>query len=193
MFVDYGDQSRKAFVKKLSAAIRTVGRDAKIQVEFNKEVVRRYRLIGYENRDIADADFRNDTVDAGEVGSGQHATALYELELHDRQNPQAESPDIGTVFVRYKNEETGAVEEISRRIDMDMIIDSTPEDSPRFYLAAAVAEFAEILRKSPHARDGNLDSVREVLGLVAQELPLDRKIAGLLELVDSARGLPNAP
>ena len=113
MYVDSSTQSQKTFISNLSAAIRTVGRDAKIQVAFNKNVVRKYRLIGYENRDIADKDFRNDAVDAGEVGSGQHATALYEVEFFEKAYVAGNSRNIGTVHVRYKNDRLGEVEEIA--------------------------------------------------------------------------------
>ena len=61
----------------------SIARDVKIQVEFDPKSVESYRLIGYENRDIADKDFRNDRVDAGEVGAGHNVTALYELVLAD--------------------------------------------------------------------------------------------------------------
>ena len=55
--------------------------DAKVQVDFNPDVVAYYRLVGYENRDVADQDFRNDAVDAGEIGAGHSATALYAVML----------------------------------------------------------------------------------------------------------------
>ncbi len=71
LFVDSAAEARRVFTGEFSAALQTVARDAKIQVEFDPRRVRRYRLIGYENRAIADKDFRNDAVDAGEVGSGR--------------------------------------------------------------------------------------------------------------------------
>ena len=61
----------------------TVARDTKVQVEFNERTVKAYRLIGCKNHDIADKDFRNDRIDAGEVGSGHSVTALYEVKLVD--------------------------------------------------------------------------------------------------------------
>ncbi|MEZ6190505.1 MAG: DUF3520 domain-containing protein [Phycisphaerales bacterium] len=81
LFVGSLDEAKRVFVDNLAATRPTIAFDAKIQVNFDPARVRRYRLIGYENRDIADTDFRNDTIDAGEVGSGQSATALYEVEL----------------------------------------------------------------------------------------------------------------
>ena len=76
-YVDDLDEAQKLFVEDLTATLQVIALDAKIQVDFNPDVVAYYRLIGYENRDVADQDFRNDAVDAGEIGAGHSATALY--------------------------------------------------------------------------------------------------------------------
>ena len=68
-YVDTLEEARRIFVENLTGTLQTIARDAKMQVEFNPQVVSRYRLLGYENRDVADQDFRNDKVDAGEVGA----------------------------------------------------------------------------------------------------------------------------
>jgi len=153
-------------------------------------------LIGYENRDIADKDFRNDAIDAGEVGSGQSATALYELELTDGAGELAADTAValpmGTVYVRYRNLDTGNVEEISHRLDGGIVSRPTVQAAPRFYLAASAAEFAELLRQSEHAADGSLDALRGVLQQVAVQLPLDNRVLELLDLVTRAKGLPRA-
>jgi len=184
-FVGSRAEARRVFVEQM-ATLQTIAGDAKIQVEFDPAHVRRYRLIGYENRDIADKDFRNDAVDAGEVGSGQSSTALYEVEPLDRTG------DLGTVYVRYRNIDTGKIEEISRRLERSIIGRPTPRTAPRLYLAAAGAEFAEILRESEHAAGGELDSVRNILIEVAAALPLDQRVRELLGLVTAAKGLPRA-
>ena len=80
-YVDTPDEARRIFVDNLTSLLASVARDARIQVEFDREMVYSYRLLGFENRDIADEDFRNDSRDAGEVGAGQSSTALYELTL----------------------------------------------------------------------------------------------------------------
>jgi Ca-activated chloride channel family protein len=184
--------ARRVFAEEMSATLQTIARDAKIQVAFDPARVRRYRLIGYENRDIADKDFRNDAVDAGEVGSGQSATALYELELR-RGDWGAVQGDLGTVYVRYEDLRSEKVEEVSRRLEGALIARRSVRAAPRFHLAACAAEFAEILRESEHARGGSLRSVRHVLEEVARELPLDRRVRELLYLVARAQGLPKAP
>ena len=73
-YVDDIDEAQKLFVEDLTATLQVIVLDAKVQVDFNSDVVAYYRLIGYENRDVADQDFRND---AGEIGAGHSATALY--------------------------------------------------------------------------------------------------------------------
>jgi len=185
IFIDTEDEARRVFVENL-AQMQVVARDAKIQVDFNPQVVRRYRLLGYETRDIADRDFRNDAVDAGEIGSGQSATALYELELVGTQGA------IGTARVRYRDVETGEVEETAARIDAAHALKPGERTSPRFRLAAGAAQFAELLRGSAYARDGNLKEIAGLLSEVTAELPLDDRAAELLGLVRGAQGLPRA-
>ena len=162
--------------------------DAKIQVEFDPQRVRRYRLIGYENRDIADKDFRNDRIDAGEIGSGQSATALYELELTD-QARAARHGSLGTVFVRYADVDTHRIEEIAHRLTLNVAAGRKARTDPRFRLAACAAEFAELLRGSEHVVDGNFDKIDRVLQEVCEVLPLDKQAGELLQLVQRAREL----
>ena len=78
-YVDTVEEAERLFINDLTSTLMVIARDAKVQVEFNPAVVRSYRLIGYENRDVADEDFRDDTVDAGELGPGHSVTALYEI------------------------------------------------------------------------------------------------------------------
>jgi Ca-activated chloride channel family protein len=190
-FIDSPEEAQRVFVQNLAATIQNIARDAKVQVEFNATRVRRFRQVGFESRLIAHQDFRNDAVDAAEVGSGQSSTALYELELLDPPG-HASPPDLGTVYVRYRNADTDRIEEIPRRLTSDIISQRTPESDPRFFLAACAAEFAEILRGSEHARDTSLDQVRHVLARAAAQLPLDARGQELLDLVTRSRGLPRA-
>ncbi len=191
VYVDTAKEAKRVFTEEMGKRLNIIAKDAKIQVEFNPKRVRRYRLIGYENRDIADRDFRNDSVDAGEVGSGQSATALYEIELQETDRP-LQAPDLGTVYVRYQNVETNQVEEISSRLVNSLIMNRSPERCPRFFLAASVAEFAEIMRGSEHAAGSSLADVERVLSQVAKQLPLDRQVQEFQQLVHKAKGLPRA-
>jgi Ca-activated chloride channel family protein len=192
VFLDSPRQAQRVFVRQLAATLQTVAKDARIQVDFNPQRVRRYRLIGYENRDIEDKRFRDDTIDAGEVGSGQCSTALYELELIG-QSSADEQGDLGTVFVRYRNVETGQIEEISSRLSSAIVRRRTVESAPRFFLAAGAARFAEILRQSEHARDASLTDVLRVVEQVSLALGLDRDVRELADLIRKAEHLPRSP
>lgn len=191
VFLDSSEQARDALVGQLAATLQTVAKDARIQVEFNPARVRRYRLIGYENRDIEDQRFRDDTIDAGEVGSGQCSTALYELELMAPSSADGDT-GLGTVFVRYRNAESEQIEEISRPLAGSIIRRRSVEQDPRFFLAAGAARFAEWLRQSEHAQHTALADVQRLLDNVSAALPLDRDVQDLAALAHQAENLPRA-
>ena len=107
-YVDDLDKAQKLFVEDLTSTLQVIALDAKVQVDFNPDVVAYYRLIGYENRDVADQDFRNDAVDAGEIGAGHSATALYAVMF--RPNTEGR---IATVQLRWEDPDTHQVTEIA--------------------------------------------------------------------------------
>ncbi|MDP6848188.1 MAG: DUF3520 domain-containing protein, partial [Kiritimatiellia bacterium] len=190
-FVDSEDEARRLLVEDLGATLHTIASDVKIQVEFNPKRVKRYRQLGYENRQLRREDFRNDMVDAGEVGSGQSVTALYEIELMEGEKPDR-ADDLATVRVRYMRIDTGDVEETSHTVAAASVA-SRFDDMPAGYrLAAGVAEFSEILRGSTHAAGSELEQVAGVLRPVAMELNLDKRVQELLRLVESAKGMSRA-
>jgi Ca-activated chloride channel homolog len=184
-YIDSEEQAKRVFVDGF-AALQIVAKDAKVQIEFDPSAVRRYRPLGYENRDVADKDFRNDAVNAGEIGSGQTATALCEVELLKKSGP------VATVRVRYRDVESGRVQEFASLVTAEDICRSVAKTSPRYRLAACAAQFAEILRSSPYAGDAGLKQVEQMLTEVCSELPLDSRAAELLTLVHKAQGLPRA-
>ncbi|TFH17112.1 MAG: DUF3520 domain-containing protein, partial [Lentisphaerales bacterium] len=197
MFIDSEDEARRVFVDDLSATLNGIAGDVKIQVEFNPEFVRRYRQLGYENRQLTKEQFRDDAVDAGEVGSGQSVTALYELDLsqmrvmkqHDRM---IQPVQLAVIRVRYKDPETGRVEEIERQLMEDDLVANFESMNVRFRLAAAVAEFAEVLRNSDFAKGSSYADIAAVLRPVAFELRLDGKVKELLMMVQQAGSMPRA-
>ena len=154
-YIDGISQARRVFQEQLGGTLEVVARDVKIQVAFDPESVARYRLVGYENRDVADRDFRNDRVDAGEIGAGHRVTALYEVEL--RGQP---TRPLATVRVRAKKPRGGgAATEWAHAFDMDRLYPrfaAAPEDL-RF--ATAVMAAAEVLRASEHARGWRIDRI----------------------------------
>jgi Ca-activated chloride channel family protein len=97
-YIDTLDEARRLFVERLTASLQSIARNAKVQVDFNTDVVASYRQIGYENRQISDQEFRNDSVTAGEIGAGHSVTALYAVQL----KPGAEGR-IATIQLRWED------------------------------------------------------------------------------------------
>jgi Ca-activated chloride channel family protein len=116
-YIDSLSEARKVLVDQLSGALFPIANDVKIQVEWNPEAVREYRLIGYETRILRREDFNNDKVDAGEIGAGHQVTALYEVALAGSEgglispsrygdstvNTDPDAPELGYVNIRYKH------------------------------------------------------------------------------------------
>lgn len=182
-YIDTLDQARRLF-SNLTGALQVVARDVKIQVDFNPDVVRSYRLIGYENRDVADKDFRNDTVDGGEIGAGHATTALYELKLWPEK-----SGKVAATFIRYKDADTFEVTEISADFNSAQIAQSTDVISNAFALSSVVTEFAEILRESYWAKGADLFDTLARAELIAENNPADTDIAELKDLIARAAEL----
>ena len=157
-YVDTLNEAKRIFVENLTGTLQVIAKDAKIQVEFNPETVSRFRLLGYENRRLAHQDFRDDTVDAGEVGAGHSVTAIYEIKLHNNAVGQ-----LATVSIRHEDPDTGHVTEVNEAITTDALKRIFEEATPTFQLAAAAAEFAEILRGSFWAQEGSLKNVHQTL------------------------------
>ena len=185
-YVDDISEAQRIFVENLTGTLQTIANDAKVQVDFNPDVVSRYRLLGYENRRVDDQDFRDDTVDAGEVGAGHSVTALYELKLHDDA-----SGSVGTVFVRYEDSDSGRIVETSQTLQRLDLLSRFDDASTSFQLAAVVAEFAEILRNSYWAQDGSLTQVLAEARRLQDLLASDSDVAEFADLVDRALKVQN--
>ena len=183
-YVDTLDEAKRVFVQNLAGVLQVIAKDAKIQVDFNPEVVSRYRLLGYENRRVEDQDFRNDAVDAGEVGVGHTVTALYEVKLHDGAEGQ-----VATAYIRFEDPKSGLVSEINREFHRNELSAAIEEASPRFQLDVAVAEYAEILRESYWAQESTLHEVSVLAQQVSELLPDDPDVAEFADLVARAEAI----
>jgi Ca-activated chloride channel family protein len=161
-YVDNLLEAKKVFVRELGATLRTVAKDVKLQIEFNPARVAAYRLIGYENRLLNDADFADDTKDAGDMGAGHTVTALYEVipvgVANDPFIPKANdlrykhesatqrtaaNEELLYVKLRYK-EPDGSISKLMTRVVPDAIRSRNSD----FAFASAVAEFGLLLRDS---------------------------------------------
>ncbi|MCB9691856.1 MAG: von Willebrand factor type A domain-containing protein [Alphaproteobacteria bacterium] len=180
-YIDSFAEARKVFGEKLTATVQTVARDVKIQVDMDPGSVISYRLIGYENRDIADADFRNDAVDAGEIGSGHTVTALYDLVLRD--DP---AEDLATVRIRSKapGPDAPSVERATRLPSL-AVRTSFATATPDFRVAIGTAAFAEKLRGSPWADELPWSEIADTVRSAGRSG--DAELVGLVETAGRLR------
>ncbi len=186
-YVDTEDEAERLFEDELTSTLMTIAKNAKIQVEFDEDVVESYRLIGFENRGVADGQFRNDEVDAGELGAGHQVTAIYEVELQ-RGVTLDDRGDIGEVFLRWEDPDNGEVIEIDDDIDLRDIAPIWTDAAEDFQLATVVATFAELLRDNPYAGDVDLDSLSHEADRLADSLN-DRTVDDLADLIDRVNQL----
>ncbi len=186
-YVDTEDEAERLFEDELTSTLLTVAKDAKIQVEFNEDVVDSYRLIGFENRGVRDSDFRVDAVDAGELGAGHQVTAIYEIEL-ERGVDVGDRDEIGEVFLRWEDPDDGEVIEINDDIDLRDIEPEWTRTPADFRLATVVATFAEIMRDNPHAGDIDIDDLADEVDRLADDMN-DRAVDDLADLIELAATL----
>ncbi|WP_299799229.1 von Willebrand factor type A domain-containing protein [uncultured Maribacter sp.] len=169
-YIDTMQEAQKLFGKEFGGTLFTIAKDVKLQVEFNPAKVKSYRLIGYENRLLADEDFIDDTKDAGELGSGHKVTALYEIievgvtSEYNKEIPKLKytnatsntgfSDELFTVKFRYKKPDG------NKSIELVHVQNSnTQEMSKDFQFSAAVALFGQQLRKSAFINKASFNDV----------------------------------
>ncbi len=175
-YIDTVSEARKTLVDEATSTLFPIAKDVKIQVEFNPATVAEYRLIGYETRMLAREDFDNDKVDAGDVGSGQTVTALYEVvpvggprAIGDlRYSTPAAQPrtnlgsEYGFVKIRYKTPKANTSRLISTPINRAVEV-ARFEDAPRdARFATGVAGFAELLRGGKYSGTMRYDDVLRI-------------------------------
>ncbi|MYB00983.1 DUF3520 domain-containing protein, partial [Candidatus Poribacteria bacterium] len=166
-YVDTLSEARRIFVENLTGTLQVIAKDAKVQVKFNPDTVRSFRLIGYENRQMKHEDFRNDAADAGEIGSGHNVTALYEVKL----NKGVDRGRLAKVSIRYEDPDTQKVTEVSEKFRVEDLKDEFEHTSPGLQFAVTVAQFAEILRESFWVKNGCLKTVHQTLKGILQQHP----------------------
>lgn len=211
-YVDNIAEAKKLLVEQMSGTLITIAKDVKIQVEFNPAQVAGYRLIGYENRALANRDFRDDTKDAGDVGAGHSVTALYEVvptgaplvtdtttePLRYQQTSAAQADPIETnprvavsdellmVKLRYKEPDG----QQSQLLEYPVVDRGVPFEgaSSNLRFAAAVAEFGMLLTKSKYCGEATFDDVISK-ATESGSIDSDGHRAEFLELVRLARDL----
>lgn len=194
-YIDCVEEAERVLGENLTANLVPLADDVKVQVEFNPAQVKAYRLIGYENRGMADEDFRNDERDAGDVGPGAQFTVAYEVALTDSKlevdehelkygegaTGDAKSGEWLTATVRYQPADGGEVREQTRAVGKR---DVNREPGKDWRFQAAVIEMGMLLRDSDYAGSADYDSIVELL----EGMRLTEERAEFLELVDLALG-----
>lgn len=181
-YIDTGDESRKVLIEQMAGTLVTVAKDVKFQVEFNPAQASQYRLIGYEKRALAAADFNNDAKDAGEVGAGHTVTAFYEIVPANAQvapgidglkyQPREEavappkrdgpapSPELLTLKIRYKQPDGNESKKLEFAFtDKNASFEQASTD---FKFAASVALFGQLLRHSQFVPGVTMRKVVEI-------------------------------
>jgi Ca-activated chloride channel family protein len=208
-YIDTLKEARKLLCDQLSGTLITIAKDVKLQIEFNPGRVAAYRLLGYENRMLAAADFNNDAKDAGDIGAGHSVTALYELVPAGQslgnlgpevlpvdplryQKPgdvteAAAGNDLFTLALRYKLPDA----DTSRRLEFPAVDSGLDiaRASGNFVWSAAVAEFGMILRDSKYKGGATFTSVAE-LARSARGADREGYRAEFIALVELAQSLP---
>ena len=187
LYIDSASAAKRVFSEQLGSTLEVVAKDVKLQVDFDPAIVARYRLVGYENRDIRDEQFRDDKVDAGEIGAGHQVTAMYEIELTaaGRMTPAP----LGLVRIRHKAPEGTAATEATFAMTSAPAA-SFESASADLRFAFAVAAFADVLRGADEAKGWSLDRIAQV-ARDAQGNDPDR--AELIALIEKARSLRGTP
>lgn len=194
-YIDSVSEAKKALIDEMNATFNTIAKDVKVQVEFNPATVSEWRLIGYENRILADEDFNNDKVDAGELGAGKSVVALFEVTPVGKQGYLNESRyqatnakttdmsnELGYLKIRYK-----APQGSSSKLLEYPIINSvtTPSDDLKF--ALAVAGYGQLLKGSKYSGSWTYGDVTNYAkqGYGKDPLGTRHEFVKLVELADA--------
>lgn len=202
-YIDNILEARKVLVEQFGGTLSTIAKDVKIQMEFNPKFIKEYRLIGYENRRLANEDFNNDKKDAGELGSGHTVTALYELvpaasnetnakvdapKYQNTQSGDLNTTELANIKFRYKN--PGKTDTVSRLITKPVVASYVPFDkvSTNYLLTAAVTEFGLLMRESEFKADASFESALK-LAQAAKGEDKEGYVAELVRLIKTAESL----
>ena len=200
-YIDNITEAKKVLVNELSGTLFAVAKDVKLQLEFNPKYVKEYKLIGYENRMLANEDFTNDKKDAGEIGAGHTVTALYELVPSDGKvaqslryqsqelNEKGKGNELGFLKIRYKDPKMKHAKSVEITEPLVFNKKALKETSADYRFAASVAEFGILLRNNSNKANATYDQVIELAeGAIGKDPEGYRK--EFVRLVKSVKMLP---
>lgn len=200
-YIDNITEAKKVLVNELSGTLFAVAKDVKLQLEFNPKYVKEYKLIGYENRMLANEDFTNDKKDAGEIGAGHTVTALYELVPSDGKvaqslryqsqelNEKGKGNELGFLKIRYKDPKVKDAKSVEITEPLVFNKKALKETSTDYRFAASVVEFGILLRDNSNKANATYDQVIELAeGAIGKDPEGYRK--EFVRLVKSVKMLP---
>ena len=181
-YVNSYDDVSELFGSRLLEQLEVVARDVKVQVEFNPQIVQSYRLLGYENRDVADHRFRDDRQDGGELFSGHEVTAVYELYL---RSDRTVGGKVADVFVRWKEADGGRADELKREVLMGRDYQRLDQARPELRLAIVAGRFAEMVKGTPYSSRTGWGELLHAAEMVERDLP-GEQTRELVDLIQRA-------
>ena len=159
-YIDNLTEAKKVLVNEFGGTLYTVAKDVKLQLEFNPQYVKEYRLVGYENRALANEDFENDKKDAGEIGAGHTVTALYELVpakgattdglRYQKQVKEGFANELAFLKIRYKDPVVKDAKSVEESTPIPFTLTDLTQTDDDYRFAAAVAEWGMLLRNSKY-------------------------------------------
>lgn len=185
-FLNSAEDAAQDFSEKLAGSLRVAAADVKVQVIWNPERVTTYRQVGYDLHQLKTEDFRDNTVDAAEIGEAEAGTALYVVQIND-------DPDVvgglGALQVRYRDPATGLYHEQKWPLEMPRAIPSLEVASPALRLATTSALFAERLAHNPYARGYSFSELSSLTNDLPEAFPTQQRVVDLQNMINNARML----
>lgn len=183
-FINSPDAAATEFAGQLAGALRVAASDVKVQVEFNPKRVTAYRQIGYARHQLTKEQFRDNTVDAAEIGAAESGNALYAIEV----NPRGEG-DLATVRARFKLPGTSDYREHEWTVPFSPNVPALEQASPTMRLAATASAFSEWLAGSPYATEITSDRLLGIINGVPQTFGTDPRPQKLEWMIRQAKSL----
>ena len=181
-YIDNFTEAKKVLVNEFGGTLYTVAKDVKLQLEFNPQYVKEYRLVGYENRALANEDFEDDKKDAGEIGAGHTVTALYELIptkgattdglRYQKQVKEGFANELAFLKIRYKDPVVKDAKSVEESTPIPFTLTDLTQTDDDYRFAAAVAEWGMLLRDSKYKAKS---SYKQVIDLAKNAIGKDEE------------------
>ncbi|MEN8733625.1 MAG: von Willebrand factor type A domain-containing protein [Lentimonas sp.] len=185
-FLNSADSAAAEFAEKLAGTLRVAAADVKVQILWNPKRVTTYRQIGYDLHQLREQDFRDNTVDAAEIGEAESGTALYVLQINDDPNIAG---GLGKLQVRYRVPATGEYIERAWPLEMPRKIAALQNAPSSLRLAASSALFAERLANNPYAANYSFEDLNALTVGLSEAFPTQPRVVALQNMIQTAQSL----